>query len=181
MLSDPEPPSGITILEDLPFYIARAAVAFRRFNERSVRAVGVEPQAPGIASILHALSEQDDCTVSSLVGRTGLPNGTLTGLLDTLEADRCIQRVPNPVDGRSWCIRLSAKGRRLCVKLEERHRVVMTMFRDTLSDRETVQLKRLLARVTDRMRRYVSEEDSIAVRTPQRQSGPAAKPLKLRR
>ena len=183
MISSPNTPSGGTILEDLPFYLARAVVNFRRFNDRTLRAVGLESQAPGIASVLHALDEQDDCTVNSLVERTHLPNGTLTGLLDNLERDRCIQRVPNPADRRSWRIRLTAKGRRLCVKLQQRHRMVMAMFHDALSDQETAELKRLLAQVTARMRTYTSEEDRPPARTPvrSRDSKSAVKPPRRRR
>ena len=162
MLSDPETTSSDTILEDLPFYLARAALNFRRFNDRTLRAIGLESQAPGIASVLHALDEQDHCTVKSLVGRTRLPNGTLTGLLDTLERDRCIRRVPNPDDGRSWRIRLSAKGRRVCAKLHQRHRLVMEVLREALSDEEAAELKRLLARVTARMCAYTSADSHKA-------------------
>ena len=158
MLKNPQTPPGETILDDLPFYFARAVVDFRRFNDYTLRAVGLQPQAPGIASVLHALDEWDDCTVNSLIQRTHLPNGTLTGLLDSLEDDRCIQRVSNPADGRSWHIRLTAKGRKLCAKLHHRHLMVMELFRDALSDRETAQLKRLLTRVTARMRTYTSGE-----------------------
>lgn len=168
MHSDPTTPSGGTMLEDLPFYLARAALNFRRFNDRTLRAVGLKSQAPGIASVLHALDEEDDCTVNSLVERTHLPNGTLTGLLDGLERDRCIERSPNPADGRSWNIRLTPKGRRLCAKLQQRHRMVMAVFSDTLSEQEIAELKRLLARVTARMRTFTSSENRPTARKPAR-------------
>lgn len=92
-------------------------LGFRRFNDRTLRAVGLKPQPPGMASVLHALEEQDDCTVNSVVQRTHLANGTLTGLLDALERDGCLQRAANPDDGRSWRIQLTPAGRRLCAKL----------------------------------------------------------------
>lgn len=154
MRSDSDAPAGDTILEDLPFCLARAGLGFRRFNDRSLRAVGLKAQAPGRASVIHALREADDCPVSSLVARTHLPNGTLTGLLDALEREGHVQRVRDAHDGRSWRVRLTAKGRRLGAKLEQRHRLVMEVLRETLSRTEAAELKRLLARITDRMRTY---------------------------
>jgi DNA-binding MarR family transcriptional regulator len=170
MASTPGSPSRDTVLDDLPFHLARAGLAFRRFNHRTLHAIGLKPQAPGLASVLHALEENDDCTVNRLVEQTQLPNGTLTGLLDALEQDGCIERVRNPDDGRSWRIRLTKSGRRLCEKLQQRHRAVMGLFRDALSEAEMVELKRLLAQVTARMRAYRAEDGAPLSGTAKRRS-----------
>ncbi len=143
-----------SVLDDLPFHLARAALVFRKFNDETLRAIGLHSQAPGMASVLHALHEQDECTIGILVSKTHLPNGTLTGILDRLERDRLIQRVQNAEDGRSWRIRLTKKGRGLCGDLRRRHRLVMRLFSDVLTARETAELKRMLTRVTGRMRDY---------------------------
>jgi DNA-binding MarR family transcriptional regulator len=156
MFADPAMPSPPTVLEDLPFCLARFGISFRRFNDRTLRAVGLKAQAPGLASVVHALREEDDCPVHHLVARTHLPNGTLTGLLDALEAERYVLRVRDTEDGRSWRIRLTAKGHRLGAKLEERHRMVMAVFGEVLTDAESAAFKQLLARVSDRMRTYNS-------------------------
>src|SRR5271165_192220 len=112
-------PTTSSVLEDLPFYLARATLAFRRFNDLTLRAVGLASLAPGAASILHALHEERSCTVNRLVERTHLPNGTLTGLLDELEVDGYLARFPNPEDGRSWLVGLTTQGLRLCRKLQK--------------------------------------------------------------
>ena len=156
------PPASATVLDDLPFHLARMALAFRRFSDRTLRAFGLPAQPPGIASVLHALDERDDCSVNSLVDRTHLPNGTLTGLLDRLERERCLRRTRNAEDGRSWRIRLTPKGRRLCARLGERHRLVTALFADTLSPEETAQLKRLLTRLTARLRAFGADDDAVA-------------------
>lgn len=146
-----------TVLEDLPFYLARAALAFRRLNDRTLHAVGLKAQAAGSASILHILKERDDCTINQLVECTHLPNGTLTGLLDVLEHGHLVERIRNPKDGRSWIIRLTKRGRTICTKLERRHRLVMNLFTDVFSETESRELKRLLDRITVRMRDYRPE------------------------
>ena len=179
MPAHPKSPSGGTILEDLPFYLARAALSFRQFNDRTLRASGLAAQAPGIASVLHALHEENNCTVNSLIERTHLPNGTLTGLLDGLVDDGCIERVANPEDGRSWRIRLTVKGRRLCAKLLDRHENVMELFSGALSQEEVAELKCLLAKITTCMRTYTPEAPATSRKNlplnpkrPQRKNSP---------
>lgn len=151
MVSEPKVQPVESLLDDLPFHLARVGLCFRRFNERTLRAVGLKSQAPGMASVVHALREQDDCPVNSLVARTHLPNGTLTGLLDALEHEGCIQRSRDTADRRSWRVRLTAKGHRLGAKLEKRHHATMEILGRALSETEAAELKRLLARVTEQM------------------------------
>jgi DNA-binding MarR family transcriptional regulator len=156
-----------TVLEDLPFCLARATLSFRRFNDQTLRAVGLDSLAPGMSSVLHALEEHDDCTINRLVETTHLPNGTLTGLLDELEEEGHIERLRNPDDGRSWLVRLSPSGRRLCTKLQKRHRLVMDVFEESLSEAEMAELTRLLGKATTCMRAHVADDDGqkSAVRT----------------
>lgn len=143
-----------SLLEDLPFHLARTALSFRRFDDQTLRAVGLEHLAPGYASVLHALDQLGSCTVSRLVQVTHLANGTLTGLLDGLEREGCIKRVRNPKDGRSWLVQLTPRGRRVCTKLHARHSMVMDFLHGAFSEDEAAELGRLLAKATDRMRAY---------------------------
>ena len=145
------------IFEDLPFYLARATLSFRRFNDQTLRSVGLDRMAPGLATVVHAVEEIDECTVNRLVEKTHLPNGTLTGLLDSLQNDGYIQRIRNPDDGRSWLIELTESGRELCAKLRARHRLTMAHFRKTFSETETIELERLLEKAVDSMRSYTFE------------------------
>ena len=143
-----------SVLEDLPFCLARSTLGFRRFNDLTLRAIGLASLAPGAASILHALQEERSCTVNRLVEKTHLPNGTLTGLLDELEEDGFLTRFSNPEDGRSWLVGLTPQGLRLCKKLQRRHGLVMEVFGETLTDAEQAELVRLLGKVTQCMRAY---------------------------
>lgn len=153
-----EPLSG-TVLEDLPFCLARVTLGFRRFNDHTLRAFGLKSLAPGLASVLHALEEQDACNVNRLVEMTHLPNGTLTGLLDELEKNKHVERINNPQDGRSWLVQLTPAGHRLCEKLQDRHQLVMAAFSKMLSEEEMAELTRLLGKATAGMRAYVAGND----------------------
>ncbi len=151
-------PTTCSVLEDLPFCLARAALGFRRFNDQTLRAIGLPSLVPGAASVLHALQEEPRCTVNRLVERTHLPNGTLTGLLDELEEEGYLARFSNPEDGRSWLVGLTTSGLRLCGKLQRRHGMVMGIFGEALTDAEQAELVRLLGKATQCMRAYRPEE-----------------------
>lgn len=147
------------VLNDLPFCLARASLNFRRFSDQTLRVVGLERLAPGLASVLHALEDLGDCTVNQLVDKTHLPNGTLSGLLDTLEKEAFVKRCPNPEDGRSWLLVLTPKGRKVCSKLDERHRLVLGIFAKTFSKEEAAALAVLLEKAGEGMRAYCTESD----------------------
>src|SRR5262245_47604943 len=146
-----------SVLEDLPFCLARATLGFRRFNDQTLCSIGLPSLVPGEASILHALEEEQRCTVNRLVERTHLPNGTLTGLLDDLEKAGYLARFANPEDGRSWLVGLTSQGVRLCKKLQKRHDRVMAVFGEAFTDAEQAELVRLLTKATQCMREYRPE------------------------
>lgn len=143
-------------LEDLPFCLVRAAVAFRRMNDCALREVGMRPQPLGAGSVLHSLYEENSCNVNSLFKRTQLPNGTLTGVLDGLERDGLIRRVNNVDDGRSWLIQLTPEGENKMKTVMKRHKIIMDVFDSALTPAESASLKRALHRLTEAMNGYVS-------------------------
>jgi DNA-binding MarR family transcriptional regulator len=149
-----------SVLHDLPFSVNKAGLSFRRLCDVTSKDVGLAPQPPGMAFVLHTLHELSDCTVNALVEHTHLPNGTLTGLLDALECDGHVQRLRNDADGRSWIVRLTPAGRRLCRKLDRRHATVMRLFSKALSDEESAKLVRLLAKLTTAMRGYIAAREA---------------------
>jgi DNA-binding MarR family transcriptional regulator len=141
-------PTTASVLEDLPFHLARLQANFRRLRDRTLREEGLPPQPTGTGSILYSLLEQDDCLVKHLIDRTHLPNGTVTYILDHLEKEGLVERTTDARDGRARRIRLTGKGRSLHAKLLRRHERVMAVFRSALSPEEMETLKQLLARVT---------------------------------
>lgn len=167
-----------TVLNDLPFCLARATIGFRRFCDHTLRAVGLAGQAPGMASVLHALEELDDCTVNALVERTQFPNGTLTGLLDALERDRFIRRIRNPDDGRSRIIQLTKQGRQICAKLHERHEQVMNFLGEEFSETESDTLARLLDRLSEHMRGFAAPPAATRAKRSQNKTRPGTPPRK---
>jgi DNA-binding MarR family transcriptional regulator len=148
--------SSTTVLDDVPFHLARLMISFTRLSAASLREVGLNAQAPGDGSVLHALFESDDLPAKELAQRTHLPKGTLTGVLERLEKSGWIKRVDDPDDGRAWRVRLTARGRALQPKMEQRHGRVMEVLRRALGERDTKTLSRLLEKATSAMREAVT-------------------------
>ena len=164
--------------EDLPFYLVRAAIAFRRMNDCALREVGMKSQPLGAGSVLHSLFEENSCTVSTLVKKTQLPNGTLTGVLDGLEREGLIRRVNNVEDGRSWLIELTARAEAMRETILKRHEIIIGLFEAVVTPEESSALKRALHRLTESMNDYVGGRQS-QIQKPQsakRKPRPAARP-----
>lgn len=140
--------------DNLPFSLARMAVCFRRFGDQTLGAVGMARLAPGLPSVLHALENLGTCTIGQLVEATHFPNGTLTGLLDTLEVQGLVSRIANPKDGRSRLLKLTAKGRKTCIKLHKRHELSLAVLDKALGKRDSATLARLLDKASEALRAY---------------------------
>jgi DNA-binding MarR family transcriptional regulator len=144
--------------EDLPFYVARAAVAFRKLNDCALRQVGMKSQQLGAGTVLHQLFAENSCTVKNLSERTHLPNGTLTGVLDGLERQGLIRRVRNAADGRSWLVQLTRKGKLQQETVTRRHALILGLFNTVLTPAESARLKRDLGRLTTAMNAHVAAQ-----------------------
>jgi DNA-binding MarR family transcriptional regulator len=162
-------------LDDLPFYLARTAVAFRRVNDCALREAGLKSQPLGAGSVLHVLFEQKCCTVKSLAEQTDIPNGTLTGVLNGLEQEGFIRRVENAEDGRSWLIQLAPKGEAIRKKMKRRHEIIVRLFEKTLSPKETVVAKSALHRLTKAMNDYVGANRNRSIQKARKDSQPRDK------
>lgn len=58
---------------------------------------------------------------SALADRAGVTRGTITGLLDGLERDGLVRRIPDPADRRALLIRLTKRGEDLAGELLGEH------------------------------------------------------------
>jgi len=80
--------------------------------------------------------------------------GNVTGLTDDLEHEGTVVRESSPSDRRAWIVRLTPKGRRLMQRmLPEIRAAVRPVLLDGFSDREEAELRRLLNKISDNVRR----------------------------
>lgn len=87
-------------------------------------------------------------TPAELAEAAGVTRATMTGLIDTLERDGLVKRVPDPDDRRMMSVRLTAKAERFLRKLLPHHFKAITGLLSTLDESERKTLVRLLAKIS---------------------------------
>jgi DNA-binding MarR family transcriptional regulator len=121
--------------------------AFLRKDDRHIRSLGLtSPQFDVIAT----LGDTQGMTCRELSEKTLVTKGTLTGVLDRLEARGEIERIPSKEDRRSTIVRLTPKGTRIFHKVFPAHISYMKpYFEQALTARDMNQLRMLLLRLKE--------------------------------
>ncbi len=106
--------------------------------------------------VLKALvSAEGPLTLGQIAGRLACVRSNVTQLIDSLEADRLVRRVPDPEDRRSIRATLTDEGRARCVAgLEEEAKVELELFKK-LSLEDQAILRNLLRRFADNLKQVV--------------------------
>ena len=87
--------------------MAEAYQAFERLSNPHVRALGLTPAQ---FDIVATLGNTPGMSFRELGGRTLITKGTLTGVVDRLEARGLVERVASDLDRRSVTVRLTVAG-----------------------------------------------------------------------
>jgi DNA-binding MarR family transcriptional regulator len=74
-------------------------------------------------------------------------SGNVTGIVDPLEAEGVVERVPEPEDRRAWRVRLTKAGRKAFAEMAEVHEQWIVELLEGLSRREAAELYRLLGQM----------------------------------
>jgi len=98
--------------------LAQCYQAFERMSGRHVRELGLTPAQ---FDIVATLGNTPGMTFRELGARTLITKGTLTGVVDRLEARGLLRRTPSPDDGRSTIVRLTPAGERLFARVFDAH------------------------------------------------------------
>ena len=89
--------------------LAECYHAFSRHSAAHVRGLGYTPAQ---FDIIATLGNTDGMSFRALGEKTLITKGTLTGVVDRLEARGVVRRVASPADARSTVVRLTRKGER---------------------------------------------------------------------
>ena len=106
--------SFIPVLREL----ARAYQAFESYSASHIRTLGLTPPQ---FDIVATLGNTDGMSFKELGEKTLITKGTLTGVVDRLEAKSLVRRVASPSDGRSQTVQLTRKGEVLFAKIFPAH------------------------------------------------------------
>lgn len=98
--------------------LAETYQAFERLSGRHVRALGLTPAQ---FDIVATLGNTAGLSFRELGERTLITKGTLTGVVDRLEARGVVERIASDTDRRSVSVRLTPAGEREFVRVFEPH------------------------------------------------------------
>ena len=104
------------------------------------------PQFDVLAELEHA---DKPLTMSQLSSYLVVSNGNITGVVDRLERDEYVHRVPSKEDRRVQYIELSKKGKREFAKIAEQHEQWIAELFKELSDGEVDQFINLLKKTKE--------------------------------
>jgi DNA-binding MarR family transcriptional regulator len=116
--------------------------AFVRRDDRHIRALGLTSAQ---FDVIATLGDTSGMPCAELSDKTLVTKGTLTGVLDRLEARGEIERVPSETDRRSIIVRLTPKGERLFQRVFPAHiSYLKPYFERALTARQMTDLRNLL-------------------------------------
>ncbi len=127
--------------------LARAQQQVSLFSAASLRQSGSGLTAPQ-ANVIFTLGNTDGLTCSDIGARTLITKGTLTGIIDRLEAKGLVQRWGDENDGRRIIVDLTAKGKKVFQREFPRHVGRLKEQFSSLSKRDRDQATQLLSKVS---------------------------------
>ena len=119
-------------------HASRLRESGNRFILAELEKVGLSDIAPSHGDILVRLLA---CEACNMVHRT---KSTVTALVEKLERNGYVLRIPDPEDSRGVLVRLTDKGRALEPAFEAISNGLQRLITDRLSEEETALLDRLL-------------------------------------
>ncbi len=145
--------------------LAETYQAFERLSDRHVRELGLTPAQ---FDIVATLGNTDGMPFRELGERTLITKGTLTGVVDRLEARGLVERVASETDRRSVTVRLTSAGEREFRRVFEPHIAHCKRGFAGHSARDLAALEAQLTRLRDGLLEAAREPAPAAAR-----SGPA--------
>ncbi len=108
-------------------------------------------------------------TPAALAEHTGVTRATMTGLIDTLERDGLVTRVPHAGDRRMMSVDLTPKATELLGRILPQHFRQMAWLMQPLSEAER---KTLVALLSKMLRRAAEQNADSATAVPTSPAGP---------
>ncbi|MBU6468760.1 MAG: MarR family transcriptional regulator [Betaproteobacteria bacterium] len=124
--------------------LVRTYQAFDNFSERHIKSLGL---TTGQFDVIATLGNTQGMTCGEIGEKTLMVKGTLTGVLDRLEAKGMIVRVENPKDKRSTLIKLTDVGEKTFQNTFQPHLEYLSQVFDKLSAKELQEIESQLQKL----------------------------------
>lgn len=121
--------------------LARCYQAFEAYSSTHVRSLGLTPSQ---FDIVATLGNTPGMSFKELGEKTLITKGTLTGVVDRLEAQKLVRRSASPEDGRSMIVSLTPAGERLFERVFTAHLAHMRLALGGLDAKRLAQIESAL-------------------------------------
>lgn len=101
--------------------------------------------------LLYVLWQKDSISLKKLSDETKLAPTTLTGMIDRMEAQGLVSRVPDKTDRRKTLLVLTQKAKELKRDYDDVSRQMNRIFYDGFSEEEIEQCEKMLEKIRDNM------------------------------
>ena len=118
---------------------------FERYSAPHIKALGLTTTQ---FDVIATLGNQPPMTCKQLGEKTLVTKGTLTGVLERLEAKGILERQTNPEDARSQMIDLTAHGQQLFDRVFPEHLRYLGQAFEKLSEEEMAELHASLKKLS---------------------------------
>ena len=143
----PDREAGITELHQrIPFLLSQLGVYLAEDFVHRLEPFGVEPRA---YAVLKALSEDDGRSQRELSTQLGIHRNVMVTVVDKLEREGLVKRMPHPVDRRAFAVTLTDNARALLPKLDAQGRAQEDEVTASLTDTERKAVLQHLQRMSN--------------------------------
>lgn len=138
--------AGISELADrIPFLLSQLGAYLADDFQRRLAPLGVDPRT---YAVLLALAASDGQSQRQLSAQLGIHRNVMVTLIDTLESQGLVRRLPHPEDRRAFAVTLTDKARDLLPALDEQGRALEDEITGPLSAAERAALLNKLQRIS---------------------------------
>jgi DNA-binding MarR family transcriptional regulator len=138
--------TGIAALHQrIPFLLSQLGVQIAEDFVRRLEPFGVDPRS---YAVLKALLEDDGRSQRELSTQLGLHRNVMVTVVDKLESQGLVKRMPHPGDRRAFAVTLTEKARELLPALDEQGRAQEDEITDTMTAAEREQVLQYLQRMS---------------------------------
>jgi DNA-binding MarR family transcriptional regulator len=136
--------------------LARCYQAFQHASDAHIRRFGLTPPQ---FDIVVTLGNTPGLSFKELGSRTLITKGTLTGVVDRLEARGLVERMNCPEDGRSTLVRLTPEGDRVFREVFEPHLAFLAPAFESMPECGRKELEKRLKQLREALEKRSDELD----------------------
>ncbi len=135
--------------ESIAVMVERASLKFNKIAYQVLASYCVTPSQFRIMDFVIE-NPNDSVRQIDIENYFSLTNPTVTGIVQNLEKNGFIKKIPNPNDGRSKVLHITEKGFELQKNLEKLNNEMENRFTEKLNSEEKAQLLALLKKISEK-------------------------------